>query len=91
MVLLFPVISASDDLHPSQAIFDDSSKRILHSVTASINAHSAPDCAMLLALLSILALFGTMLVQPLRLAALSPKTLSGVHSPIAGRAPPANS
>lgn len=87
-VLLFPVISVSDDLHPSQAIFEDSSKRILHGVAASLNSH-APDCAILLTLLSILALFGTMLAQPLRLAAFSPQVLSGEYSPTAGRAPPA--
>ena len=27
LVLLFPVVSASDDLHPSQAMFEDASKR----------------------------------------------------------------
>jgi hypothetical protein len=89
VVLLFPVISASDDLHPSQAVFEDSSKRIQHTVATLISAQSSPTCAMLLSLLSILALFGLMLAEPLRLAALRPRTLAGEYSPIPGRAPPA--
>src|ERR1035438_2059956 len=28
LVLLFPVISASDDLHPTQAVLEDATKRI---------------------------------------------------------------
>lgn len=88
VVLLFPVISASDDLHPSQAVFEDSSKRIQHTVAMLINTHSLPDCAMLLTLLSMLGLFGLMLAQPLRLVALAPRTLVGQYSSTAGRAPP---
>ena len=30
LVLFFPVISASDDLHPTQAVLEDATKRIQH-------------------------------------------------------------
>lgn len=35
LVLLFPVISASDDLHPTQAVLEDATKRI-HQVVAPL-------------------------------------------------------
>jgi hypothetical protein len=35
LVLLFPVVSASDDLHPTQAVLEDASKRI-HQISADL-------------------------------------------------------
>src|SRR5271165_3130499 len=32
LVLLFPIISASDDLHPSQALLEDATKRIQQGI-----------------------------------------------------------
>lgn len=32
LVLLFPVVSASDDLHPTQAVLEDATKRLQQSV-----------------------------------------------------------
>lgn len=30
LLVLFPIISASDDLHPSQALMEDATRRVLH-------------------------------------------------------------
>jgi hypothetical protein len=30
LLLLFPIISASDDLHPTQALMEEATKRVLH-------------------------------------------------------------
>jgi hypothetical protein len=45
LVLLFPVVSASDDLHPTQAVFDDANKRIhqLSAVLQHVPGDSSPD------------------------------------------------
>src|SRR5271169_265690 len=48
LVLLFPVVSASDDLHPTQAVLEDASKRIqqlaapLHRVQCGSLAGTVP-------------------------------------------------
>ncbi len=34
LVLLFPIISASDDLHPSQAVLEDATKRIQQGIVS---------------------------------------------------------
>jgi hypothetical protein len=41
LVLLFPVVSASDDLHPTQALLEDASKRI-HQLSAVLQ-HAPGD------------------------------------------------
>lgn len=41
LVLLFPVISASDDLHPSQAVLEDATKRIQQAVASFQHAQSS--------------------------------------------------
>jgi hypothetical protein len=88
IVLLFPVISASDDLHPSQALLEDSSKRSQHAAAAVIHPNTAPDCALLIGVLTMLALFGPMFSRTQMAAVLAPRALTGVQNAIAGRAPP---
>jgi hypothetical protein len=34
LVLLFPIVSASDDLHPSQAVLEDATKRIQQGIVS---------------------------------------------------------
>lgn len=45
LLLLFPIISASDDLHPSQALMEDATRRVLHvaSPLHSPAGGSVPD------------------------------------------------
>src|SRR5277367_5301076 len=36
LVLLFPIVSASDDLHPTQAVLEDATKRIQHGIASVV-------------------------------------------------------
>jgi hypothetical protein len=59
LLLLFPVVSASDDLHPTQALLEDASRRIQHfaaPVQVSPGRSPLPMVPTLLALLSLLAI-----------------------------------
>ncbi len=59
LLLLFPVVSASDDLHPTQAVLEDASRRIQHfaaPVQVVPGRFSIPMVPMLLALFSLLAM-----------------------------------
>jgi hypothetical protein len=88
MVLLFPVVSASDDLHPTQAIFEDSSKRIQPTVTPVLHGNAVAGLAMLLAFLSFAILFGPLKLRPLPSAPEPAKALLGHRLSVPGRAPP---
>jgi hypothetical protein len=58
LLLLFPIVSASDDLHPTQPVLEDASKRIQHGVVWERLHRDAPFSALpslpLLALMAIL-------------------------------------
>lgn len=87
IVLLFPFISASDDLHPTQAIAEDSSKRAHHGIAAS-------DAGVTLFPVVLLALLGLAVFSPAELAWFTPRrvraiALDGESLPLFGRAPPA--
>jgi len=47
-VLLFPFVSASDDLHPTQAVFEDSSKRFQQNLALVVHAQAVPVVPFLL-------------------------------------------
>jgi hypothetical protein len=53
LVLLFPVVSASDDLHPTQAVLEDASKRIQQAVAPFQHVQSGLFTAVLPALLAV--------------------------------------
>ncbi len=87
VLLLFPVVSASDDLHPTQAVVEESSKRVQLAVAALHLQHTSPPLFLLPATLA-LCLMCALVVwyrQPLALKAL---VLEGATAPSAGRAPP---
>jgi hypothetical protein len=89
VVLLFPVVSATDDLHPTQAMVEDAAKRVR---TAIVHPHAAdsnhPGAALLPVLLATwlsLALFefrSFLFLEP----AATP--IQGVLARQEGRAPP---
>lgn len=88
LVLLFPVISASDDLHPSQAVLEDATKRIQQALAPSQQVPSGPFLDMLPALLAItlmLALAGSRFKPPV---ACEPNVIRREHTPRDGRSPP---
>lgn len=53
LLLLFPVVSASDDLHPAQALVEDASKRVQRAVAPLQLLAHGPTFGMLPALLAI--------------------------------------
>ncbi len=90
LLLLFPIISASDDLHPTQALMEEATKRVQHlaSPLHSATANSAPH------VLPMLLLFGLLLalvkLQPLLTVLESvPCRLDGHGTSSDGRGPPA--
>jgi hypothetical protein len=53
LALLFPVISASDDLHPTQAVLEDATKRLQQVVAPLQHVQAGPFLSMLPALLAL--------------------------------------
>jgi hypothetical protein len=87
-VLLFPVISASDDLHPTEAVVEEASKRVQLSAAPLHLIHAGLPLFMLPATLGPCLMCSLVLLQlfhPLTLKALS---LSATVASSAGRAPP---
>jgi hypothetical protein len=61
LLLLFPIISASDDLHPSQALMEDATRRVSH-LTSPMHfsaGGSAPAVLPAMLLVSLLALISS--------------------------------
>jgi hypothetical protein len=88
-LLLFPIVSASDDLHPTQALVEDATKRIQHAVSPQQlpGSHSAiPLVPILLAISLLLALA---LWQPYNASDLQVSARDGYLFLCVGRAPPA--
>jgi hypothetical protein len=88
LLLLFPVISASDDLHPSQALLEEATRRaprLVSPVHPSTGASAAP---MLPALMLLGLLLALCKLEP-RVLPKSPLcSLAGHSLPPKGRAPP---
>ena len=89
LVLLFPVVSASDDLHPTQAVLEDASKRIHQMAAWSQHVQGdTPDVG--LPLLLALCLFSSLLlVQWRRSDTQIARVIVRERIPRAGRSPPA--
>lgn len=86
-VLLFPIVSASDDLHPTQAVMEDAAKRV--RVVAPLHLlRTTPPLPMLPALLAFCLMCALVVLQLLRAIATTASVLKGAIVPSAGRAPP---
>lgn len=84
--LLFPVVSASDDLHPTQAVVEDATRRVQQSVAA---VHQlTPSISILPSLLASFLLAALIVLAPWRLTQFAPRLLEAAHIPLAGRGPP---
>ena len=88
VVLLFPVISASDDLHPAQVILEDASKKVNLAVAPRDLLRASTPASMLPAMLALYLMFALATFLPWR-------SLPSVKFPLdwaivasAGRAPP---
>jgi len=87
-LLLFPVVSASDDLHPSQAVVEEAAKRLQLVVAPLHLLRRNPPPPMLPAVLALCLMHALVVLQPLRPLALTARLLDGAIVPSAGRAPP---
>lgn len=86
-VLLFPIVSASDDLHPTQAVMEEASKRV--RVVAPLHLlRTSPPPPMLPALLALCLMCALVVLRPLHGIASTVRALEGEIVPSAGRAPP---
>jgi len=85
--LLFPVVSASDDLHPPQAVVEEAPKRLQLAVAPHLQ-RSSPPPPMLPVLLALCLMCALVVLQPLRPWALAVRVLEGAIVLSAGRAPP---
>jgi hypothetical protein len=77
LVLLFPIVSASDDLHPSQALLEDATKRVQQGI-ASLDVPVGPGSADLAPVVFVastwcrLSLMGMILPAPIKVQVLHP-------------------
>jgi hypothetical protein len=89
MVLLFPIISASDDLHPVQAAVEDASKRVQLVLGAGSTVRTAtPVAAILFAVFATYLLFAFSASWCRRPRATRVRLLDGERFPVPGRGPP---
>jgi hypothetical protein len=88
LVLLFPIVSASDDLHPVQAVMEDASKRLQQAVGQVSLEQSTSPVAIVPALLATQLLVLLVALGSCYPRALSRRLLDRAHIPADGRAPP---
>jgi hypothetical protein len=88
LVLLFPVVSASDDLHPAQAVLEEATKRIQQLDAPLHSDHSVSHGAMVPSVLVIYLLSFLLVSQAWRPVAHKARVIDRARLPRAGRAPP---
>jgi hypothetical protein len=88
VLLLFPVVSASDDLHPTQAVLEEASKRLQRAVAPLHLLEASPSLPILPAMPVLCLMCALLVLRPLRPLALKARTLDGATVPSAVRAPP---
>jgi hypothetical protein len=88
LVLLFPVVSASDDLHPAQAVVEEASKRIQQLAAPVHHVQSVSDDGMILYLLATYLLFALVALQVSEPLAQEARVIRRERLPRAGRSPP---
>ena len=87
LVLLFPVVSASDDLHPTQAVLEDASKRMQQAVAPCQNVQAGLFASMLPGLLTIYLMFALVALRGWQPAREAP-VIHREYTPHDGRSPP---
>ena len=88
VVLLFPVVSASDDLHPTQAVMEEASKKVQLSAAPLQLQRASFPMFMLPATLALCLMCSPVFLRLLHPLVLKTLPLSGTIVPSAGRAPP---
>jgi hypothetical protein len=88
ILLLFPIVSASDDLHPTQAVLEDATKRMQRLFAPLPQAQSSPFAAISPTLLAFHLLFALVALQAWRPQATAARILQRDWTPQVGRPPP---
>jgi hypothetical protein len=88
LLLLFPVVSVSDDLHPTQVLLEDANRRIQHFTAPVQPSPSRSSVPMLPALLALLSLLAITVSAPITNAESNAFALDGHRISRSGRAPP---
>ncbi len=88
LVLLFPIVSASDDLHPTQAVMEDVSKRGQLAAAPLNLLRTSPPPSMLAATLALCLICVPVVLRSLHPLVLKVHVLDGTTVASAGRAPP---
>lgn len=89
LVLLFPVVSASDDLHPTQAVLEDATKRIQQLVAPLQHSQGDLVAAMVSALLAAHLVFALVALRCWQPIACEARLVHHERTPRDGRSPPA--
>lgn len=88
LLLLFPIISASDDLHPTQALMEEATKRVQH-LTSPLHSPTGNSAPHMLPMVPLLGLLLTLVkLQPLTVLESEPCVLDGHGISGDGRGPP---
>jgi len=88
MVLLFPIVSASYDLHPAQAVVEDASKKVQLVVAPLHMVRTTAPHDLLPLMLLLCMMVGLVVLESCDLLALMGGVLDRAILPSAGRAPP---
>jgi len=88
LVLLFPIISASDDLHPSQALLEDATKRVQQRI-GPLDVPGHGPAALVPVVFIVSAWCGLSPLGKFQPAAIPDRVLYRGHRLDDGRSPPA--
>jgi cytochrome bd-type quinol oxidase subunit 2 len=88
VILLFPVISASDDLHPAQAVVEDASKKLQLAIAPLRLQRASASSSMLPAMVLFCLMFALVILQLFQAEELTVRVANGAAVPSPGRAPP---
>jgi hypothetical protein len=88
VVLLFPVVSASDDLHPTQAVLEDASKRVQKMAAPHHHESFSSSPSVVSAVLALYFLAALVSLATWRPVVPKVCVISLSHKTISGRAPP---
>ena len=88
LVLLFPIVSASDDLHPSQAVLEDATKRVQQGIVSLEFPAGHVSPALVPGVFVASAWCGLSQLGRLQSAAVPPRVLCRGHRFGDGRSPP---
>ena len=88
LVLLFPFVSASDDLHPTQAVLEDATRRMQQAMAPHQQVQAGLFTAMLPGLLAIYLMFALITLHAWQPIACEAEVTYRERTPHDGRSPP---